>query len=338
MLKQTKELLSAMEKPETYDEPVKYIKLIQTHISWVFLTGNFVYKIKKPVDFGFLDFSTLEKRKKFCKKEVEINRLFSPEIYIGVFPVNKFGYNIKINGPGETIEYVVKMKELPQDRIMSILLDKDEIDTKIMDKLLDKLLEFYSKTKTLTDPFSPGSLETVKYNWKMNFRTVEKYIGRMIDEQTFEFVKGRVENFMKENKDLFSQRLMKGFVKWCHGDLHSGNIFVVDDKIYIFDAIEFNENFACSDVANDIAFLLMDLEFRHRRFLSDYFLKRYIEKTGDEDVKRLLDFYKCYRAYVRGKVNGLKIDDPSVPDFEKKESQDIARLYFQKALEYAKTF
>ncbi len=338
MLRQTKGMLESLNRPESYDSPVREIRLIQTHISWVFLTGDFVYKIKKPVDFGFLDFTTLEKRKKFCRKELEINRMFSPEIYIDVLPVNRSDYSIKINGPGETIDYAIKMKQLPQENLMNELLDKNLIETKTIDSIAEILTEFYSKTQTFRDPHSIGSFETVRFNWRENFRQTRAFIGETIDQKTFEFIEGRVSGFMEKNRDLFGKRLREGKIKWCHGDLHSGNIFVVDSKVYIFDAIEFNERFACSDIASDIAFLSMDLDFRHRKFLSDYFIKKYIEKSGDSEIEKLLDFYKCYRAYVRGKVLGFRVNDPGIPDPEKKEAAGTAKIYFQLALEYAKKF
>lgn len=331
-------MLEALKKPEAYDSPVKEIRLIQTHISWVFLTGDFVYKIKKPVDFGFLDFTMLEKRMKFCKRELEINRMFSPEIYIDVLPVNKFDHMIKINGPGETIDYAIKMKQLPQENLMDRLLDKNLIETKTIDKIVDILIDFYSKTQTHSDPYSMGSIETVKFNWRENFKQVRPFLGKTIGQEAFEAIERKVSEFMEKNSELFSKRLREGKIKWCHGDLHSGNIFVVDDKIYIFDAIEFNERFACSDVVSDIAFLSMDLDFRHKKFLSGYFIKKYIEKSGDSEILKLLNFYKCYRAYVRGKVLGFRIDDPNIPDSEKKEAMDTAKIYFQLALEYAKNF
>jgi len=337
MRKQTKEMLESLKKKESYDEPVKDIRLIQTHISWVFLTGNFVYKIKKPVDFGFLDFTTLEKRKKFCKKEVEINRMFSPDVYIGFVPVNRFGnYSIKINGPGETIDYAVKMKQLPQELLMDRLLDKNQVETKDMERIVDMLIKFYSKTQTFRDPHSIGSLETVKFNWNENFKQTREFIGKTIEKQMFEEIKQRIESFMDKNRELFDKRLKEGFVKRCHGDLHSGNIFIIDQKVCIFDAIEFNDRFAVSDVASDIAFLSMDLESRKRKYLSEYLIRRYVEDTGDIDLEKLLDFYRCYRAYVRGKVISFRINDPNLLDFEKKEAADKAKVYFQLASEYSK--
>jgi aminoglycoside phosphotransferase family enzyme len=331
----TKEMLEAMQNPKTYDERVDEIRMLQTHISWVFLTGNFAYKIKKPVDFGFLDFTSLEKRKRLCGRELEINRKFSPEIYLGVLPLSRYKDRMKIGGAGETVEYVIKMRQMPQERLMNRLLADNEIKTDTLVKIVDILIKFYARTDTYRLPNSVGSLATVKFNWHENFRQTEPFIGKTIDQKRFDDIKNKVTAFMNSNKDIFDKRLMESRVKWCHGDLHSGNIFVVDDKVYIFDAIEFNERFACSDVASDIAFLSMDLDFQHKTFLSDFFVKRYIQKSGDGEIAKILDFYKCYRAYVRGKVNSFKLKDPNVLDFEKDEARNTARLYFQLATEYA---
>ncbi|MEM5871408.1 MAG: phosphotransferase [Candidatus Aenigmatarchaeota archaeon] len=334
----TNEILEAMKNPKTYDEKISDIRMIQTHISWVFLTGKFAYKIKKPVDFGFLDFSSLEKRKRMCFRELEINRKFSPEIYLGVLPLARYKDRLKIGADGEVIEYVIKMKELPQENIMSNLLENNKITTDILVKIVETLLKFYEKTDTYRLPNSVGSLSTVKYNWNENFRQTENFIGKTIDQKRFDEIKAKVFDFMEKNKSIFDKRLIEGKIKWCHGDLHSGNIFVVEDKVYIFDAIEFNERFACSDVASDLAFLAMDLDFRHKTFLSDFFIKTYIKKSGDEEIAKLLDFYKCYRAYVRGKVNSFKLNDPHLLDFEKEEAKNTAILYFQLASEYARHF
>jgi hypothetical protein len=331
----TKEMLEAMQNPRTYDEKVDAIRMLQTHISWIFLTGRFAYKVKKPVDFGFLDFTTLEKRKRLCGRELEINRKFSPEIYLSVLPLARYKDRLKIGAAGETVEYVIKMRQMPQERLMNKLLENNEIDTDSLAQIVDILIKFYARTDTYRLPNSVGSLATVKFNWQENFRQTEPFIGRTIDQKRFDGIKIKVSTFMEKNKELFDKRLREGRVKWCHGDLHSGNIFVVEGKVYIFDAIEFNERFACSDVASDIAFLSMDLDFQHKTFLSDFFVKTYIKKSGDEEILRILDFYKCYRAYVRGKVNSFRLNDPNLLDFEKDEAKNTARLYFQLATEYA---
>ncbi len=334
----TDEMLEAMKSPQTYDEPVDEIKTVQTHISWIFLTGEFAYKVKKPVDFGFLDFTSLDKRKRLCKREVEINRMFSPEIYLGVVPLNVSKGKAKLNGPGDAVEYAIKMRQMPQEKLMDTLLGRNEIGTDVIARIVDKLADFYSKTQTYALPGSTGSLETVKFNWNENFRQTEPFVGKTIDRENFDLIKSKVLEFMQANRRLFDKRLADGRVKWCHGDLHSGNIFVVGGNVHIFDAIEFNERFACSDVASDIAFLSMDLDFRHRTYLSDFLVKKYAEKCGDAEVAKILGFYKCYRAYVRGKVNSFNTNDPHLLDFEKEDARNAARLYFQLALQYAKKF
>ncbi len=331
-------ILEAMKRPETYDVRVLKIDMIQTHISWVFLTGEYVYKVKKPVDFGFLDFSTPEKRKRFCEKELEINRMFSPEIYLGVLPVNRFNFDLKINGPGDPVDYVIKMKELPQDRLMDVLLERGMIDKEAMDKIIGILERFYSKTKTYPDPGSPGGIETVRFNWNENFRQTEKYRGLLLEDSEFREIERKVNKFMKEREELFRKRQREGKVKWCHGDLHSGNIFVINGKIFIFDAIEFNERFAVSDIANDVAFLAMDLDFKGRKELADHFVNMFIERTGDMELPDFLPFYMCYRAYVRGKVIGFRLDDPDVTPEEKEKAKALSKRYFEYAWQYSKEF
>ena len=156
-----------------------------------------------------------------------------------------------------------------------------------------------------------------------------------INRKDFSFVKDEVEAFMEKNKELFEKRIRDGRVKWCHGDLHSGNIFIEDGKIFIFDAIEFNERFACSDIANDVAFLAMDLDFRGFYDLSDYFVKTFAKKANDAEMMKLMDFYKCYRAYVRGKVTSFKLNDESMPESEKEKAKTEAKKYFSLARKYA---
>jgi aminoglycoside phosphotransferase family enzyme len=329
------EVFEAMKNPETYDVHPKKIDVIQTHISWVFLTGEFVYKVKKPVNFGFLDFSTLEKRKQFCFRELEINRMFSPEIYIDVLPINRFGGSLKMGGPGMAEDYAIKMRQLPQDRLMTLLLEKNLVTRRHMDELIQILERFYSKTKTFRDSGSPGDLDSVELNWKENFEQSEKYVGILLEKKEFDAIKRKISSFMKQNAALFHHRKKNGFVKWCHGDLHSGNIFVTD-SIHIFDAIEFNDRFAISDIASDIAFMAMDLDFRGSKDLADYFVNRFIEKSGDMEIEKLLPFYMCYRAFVRGKVLGFRMDDSHVPAQEKEKAREAAKRYFEFAYQYSK--
>jgi aminoglycoside phosphotransferase family enzyme len=327
-------VVEALMKPEAYEEEAGQIELKQTHISFVFLTKNFVYKIKKAVDFGFLDFSTLEKRRFFCEKEVELNRRLCGDMYLEVVPINKSDC-IKINGEGETVEYAVKMKRIPEEKIMSRLLEEGKVDRKLIDRMAKIIAEFHLKAKTNKRISEFGSLPMIETNWRENFEQTEDFIGETISKESYRLIRERTEEFMKENTALFLKRVAENRIRECHGDIHSGNIFVAD-RIYIFDAIEFNERFRFCDVASDIAFLAMDLDFKDRRDLSKFFVERYINYSGDREVEKLLDFYKCYRAYVRGKVTSFKLNDPNVDKEEKSAAKKESKAYFELATDYAK--
>jgi aminoglycoside phosphotransferase family enzyme len=331
-----KQVVEALMKPEAYDEDPGSIELVQTHISFVFLTRNFVYKVKKALNLGFLDFTTLEKRRFFCEKELELNRRLCKDMYLKVVPINKSDA-IKIKGEGETVEYAVKMKRIPQEKMMSKLLEKNKVDDRLVDRIAKIIAEFHSKAETNRRISKFGSLAIIETNWKENFEQTEEFVGKTISTEEFKLIHERVEDFMKRKVSLFEKRMAEGRVRDCHGDIHSGNIFVTDG-IYIFDAIEFNERFRYSDVAADVAFLAMDLDFKERTNLSNFFVRKYVEYSGDQELTKLLPFYKCYRAYVRGKVVSFKLKDPSVGGEEKNSAMKEAKAYFKLASTYVKFF
>jgi aminoglycoside phosphotransferase family enzyme len=329
-----KQVVEALMKPEAYDEDPGSIELVQTHISFVFLTSNFVYKVKKAVNLRFLDFTTLEKRRFFCKKELELNRRLCGDMYLEVVPINKSDA-VKIKGEGETVEYAVKMKRMPQERMMSKLLEKNKVDDKLVDRIAKIIAEFHSKAETNRRISEFGSIATIETNWKENYDQTEEFIGKTISSEEFELIRNSINNFIRQNASVFENRLAEGRVRDCHGDIHSGNIFVTNG-IYIFDAIEFNERFRYSDVASDTAFLAMDLDHKEQADLSDFFVKKYVEYSGDQGVVRLFPFYKCYRAYVRGKVTSFKLKDPSISNEDKHTATKEAKAYFKLASTYAK--
>jgi len=333
-----KELLCALLRPSTYGEGVKEVKLLQTHTSWVFLTGRYAYKIKKPVNFGFLNYTTLQRRKHFCEEELRLNRLLSKDIYLDVVPITLHKGEVRIKGRGKIVEYAVKMKELPQSSIMTNLLKEKRIDSSIIDKIASQVARFHQTAETSLEIEKYGRVETVEFNWEENFEQTKNLRGDLIEEKTFDEIKERVERFIRDRQFLFLERIEKGKVRRCHGDLHSGNIFIVDGKVYIFDCIEFNLRFSCSDTTSDIAFFVMDMEFLGEKPLSDFFLDRYILYSQDPGILRLLDFYKCYRAYVRGKVTSFKLFDKGISDEEKEEARDIAKRYFHLAHLYTRNF
>ncbi|MCL2358510.1 MAG: hypothetical protein LBH74_05840 [Nitrososphaerota archaeon] len=334
-MQSTNLIVEAMLKPETYPEPVSKIELIQTHISFVFLTEQYVYKIKKPVNFGFLDFSTLEKRHVYCEKELQLNRRLCPSIYLEVVPINKSD-KLKIGGDGQTIEYAVKMRRLPQEQLMIQLLQKGKIDEKIIDEIAAIVAKFHSEAQTSPEINVFGGLEIVRTNWVENFAQTQKYIGQTISVVDYALIQQKINHFMDKNQILFERRIADGRVRDCHGDLYSSNIFVTD-QICIFDAIEFNDRFRYSDVASDVAFLAMDLDYQNRSDLSDYFIKQYTLYSKDAQLAQMIPFYKCYRAYVRGKVVSFRIDDLNISIQDKTAAIKEASAYFQLAAKYAQS-
>jgi aminoglycoside phosphotransferase family enzyme/predicted kinase len=326
-----KKILAAFSNPEFYSHEVKTVRRAETHTAWVFLTGKRAYKIKKPVNFGFLDFSTLEKRKRFCEREIELNSELS-DLYLGIEPITLDEKdNLKLGGNGEVVEYVIVMKELPQEAMMSHLLAENKIGYGVIDKLAKETARFHKKARTSDEITNEGSLDSVRFNWEENFAQTEDVRGVTISAQDFDFIKQKIERFLIENEEKIRKREQEGHIRYCHGDLHSGNIFVHEGKIHIFDRIEFNLRFACSDTAADLAFMTMDLDFHGKRNLSDFFLDRYLDETGDYELLRFHNFFRCYRAYVRGKVIGFQLNqNPPDPETIKERASayfDLAKLY-----------
>ncbi|PVX23711.1 MAG: hypothetical protein CW716_11540 [Candidatus Bathyarchaeum sp.] len=331
-----KQVVEALLKPETYGQEVKQIELKQTHISFVFLNEEFVYKVKKAVNFGFLDFSTLEKRRIFCEKELILNKRLCGEMYLEVVPITMSAAGvIKVNGEGKTIEYAVKMRRVGEDKIMTRLLDEGKVNEDVVDRIAKILADFHLNAKTGEKVGEFGSLQMVETNWKENFEQTEEFIGKSVSKESYSLIRKKVQDFMKKNAAFFANRVADNKVRECHGDVHSGNIFVAD-KIYIFDAIEFNERFRHCDVASEIAFLAMDLDYKGRSDLATFFVKKYVEYSKDETLEKIVPFYKCYRAYVRGKVTSFKLNDPNVNPEEKNAAQKEAKAYFELAAKYAK--
>ncbi len=328
-----KKIVEALLTSQAYPENSRKIELIQTHISFVFLTERFVYKVKKAVNFGFLDFSTLNKRRFFCEKELELNRRLCPEVYLEVVPIN-MADALKVKGKGETVEYALKMKRLPQEKIMTQLIKEGKVDNKTIDELAKTVSGFHAKAQTSSAINEYGTIRIVKTNWDENFSQTEKYINQTIPEKQFKFLQTKINSFMEKSESLFEGRIRNGKIRDCHGDMHSGNIFITE-PICIFDAIEFNDRFRYSDVASDVAFLAMDLDYQQRPDLATHFIEQYVSYSKDKEIAALLPFYKCYRAYVRGKVISFKLDDPNISSEEKNAAAKEAQAYFKLAVQYA---
>lgn len=310
--------------------------ILQTHISYVVITDSIVYKIKKPVNFGFLDFTTLEKRRYFCEREVELNRRLCGDLYLGVVPITREGSFYRIEGEGESVEYAVKMRRLPEEGMMKRLLEKGALTKAHLDLLVDTLVPFYKEAETGEKVNYYGSLEVITFNTEENFTQTRPFVGKALTERKYNHIVNFTRTFLKEKASLFEERIRGGFIRDGHGDLYSANICFEDLKrVYVFDCIEFNDRFRCGDVAQDLAFLAMDLDFYRLRELSNYFIEEYVRKSGDQGLKEVLDFYKCYRAYVRGKIGCFTYADERVPPEERKRALESARAYFDLAFHYA---
>ncbi|MFC1898894.1 hypothetical protein ACFLXP_00960 [Chloroflexota bacterium] len=331
---QLPELVQALLNPEAYpDIPPRKIDLVQTQMSFVFLTDDYVYKIKKPVNLGYLDYTTLEKRLFFCQREVELNQRLCPDDYLGVIPVTQNKDKITLNGKGNVIEYAVKMCRLPQSRMLDTLLIKNKVSPQMIASVAKRLAEFHRQAETDEDISAFGSLETISHNSGENFSQTIEYIGRTISQASYRHIKDYSDSFIRANSSLFHKRVTDQRIRDCHGDLHIAHICFTDN-ICIYDCIEFNDRFRYCDVAAEVAFLAMDLDHYDRADLSRNFVDAYISHSEDTELTRLLNFYKCYRAYVRGKVEGFKLNDKYIPPAESAKAEDTARSYFELAESY----
>jgi len=330
-------LKKALLNPKIYPDHPKEVGFFETHISLLFFTGNHVYKVKKPVDFGFLDFTSLEKRKFFCVQEVNLNRRLSPEIYLGVVKITKDGDQILLDGRGEVVEYAVKMKQIPEELLMDKLLEKKQVTSKMIEAVSEKLVHFYFTAETNESIKSFGRPERVKQDTDENFEQTIRYMGVTIPKDVYEEIKNKTNDFFRTGEPVLYQRMASDKIRDCHGDLRLEHIFW-GKEISIFDCIEFNERFRYTDVAADIAFLAMDLDYHGREDLSEHLISAYIGESGDYELMGVLDFYKCYRAYVRGKVESFRLDDPNIPEKEKEEALKRAQKYFNLSYRYAQRF
>jgi aminoglycoside phosphotransferase family enzyme/predicted kinase len=310
------------------------VEMIQTHISVVLLGKHRALKLKKPVDFGFLDYTTLEKRRSACEAEVNLNRRLCPDIYLGVQTIRDVEGQPRLGGEGKIVDYAVLMKRLPAERMLDHMVAKDEVTEDIIDRVADRLSRFHKDTRRGPDVDHYGSPEVIRSNWEENFTQTAPYIGRTITESEFNTIRAWVNRWMENSGDLMRGRVRDGRICDGHGDVRSESISVTDG-ICVFDCIEFNERFRCSDVASEAAFLAMDLDVRGRPDLGYYFCERYHARAEDRQLFALLPFYRCYRAYVRGKVLSFRLDEAEFSETERNAAATRAKSFFHLARRYA---
>lgn len=337
------ELLAFLSDPASYPHRPEHVKLIQTHISYVALVPPYVYKVKKPVDFGFLDFSTVERRRYYCGEEVRLNRRLCPATYEGVVPLIRregmlaFGDSEGGDGGegGDVVDYAVKMKYLADGFFLHQWLARGALTRQHLDRVVATLAAFYRAETPSPVRAAWGRTENLKISTDENFEQTEPYVGVLLPRPAFEAIRYYTNRFYEYHARLLNRRRAEGHILDCHGDLHLEHIHLTPEGVCIYDGIEFNERLRYIDVANDAAFLAMDLDFNEQPGLAAYFARGMAEALGDPDLPVLLDFYKCYRAYVRAKVESMRSREAEVPEAERQASRARARRYYRLALRYA---
>jgi aminoglycoside phosphotransferase family enzyme/predicted kinase len=324
-------LIESLSDPKAYPHRPDSVRVIQTHISVVFLAGDLVYKVKKPVSFGFLDFSTRDKRRYFCRREVDLNSRFSEGVYLGVVPIHEGPSGMNFLGKGREVDYAVLMKRLPEDRTLIRMLDRDEVTPEILERTAVRMARLHEQAPVNPHIASFGYPEVIAQNLRENFDQTASFIGRTIERATHEEISALSKEFMESNEKLFRRRVSRGFIRDCHGDLHLDHVIVLNGIILI-DCIEFNERFRYGDTASDLGFLLMDFDFQGYPGYSGKVEAEYVRASGDEDIGLLTGFYKSYRAFVRGKVESFTLDEPEVSAKNKEEAGSAARDYFELSL------
>ena len=295
-------LIAALQNPALFAHPVKEFQVIETHISWVLLTGEYAYKIKKPMNFGFLDFTELSGRAHFCAEELRLNQRLTDDLYLEVLPITGSVEAPQLGGDGAPIEYALKMRQFPQNQMLSTLQANGELTAAHIDQMARQIAQFHLAAPKVAVEHPLGTPDSVMAPVEQNFEQIRPFLSDKADLVQLDALQAWARSSFDRLHGLFETRKAEGFIRECHGDIHLGNATLIDGKVVIFDCIEFNEPFRLTDVYADTAFLAMDLEDRGLKSLARRFISQYLEITGDYAGLELLNFYKAYRALVRAKV------------------------------------
>ena len=311
-------LIQALRQAARYDHPVGEIELHETHISWILLTGDYAYKIKKPVDFGsFLDFSTLQKRHALCEQEVRLNRRLAPSLYLDVIPISGTPEAPLLDDDSAPFEYAVKMRQFSNRHLFSSLQAEGALSMELLDDLVDQLVDFHEQVDRAGATCHHGWGDSTREIMAREFSLIGERLPSPEDRTRLEALQERVNEMEARLAPVFAERHREGFVRETHGDLHLGNAVRHQGRALLFDGIEFNDALRWNDVGCDLAFLLMDLEARGELMLARHALNRYLELCGDYALVRVLNYYKIYRALVRAKVAMLRHAEPGLPGDER---------------------
>lgn len=303
-------LLAALREPVSYPHAAGAVELIETHISWVFLAGEFAYKIKKPVNLGFLDFSSLDKRRFYCEEELRLNRRTAAELYLAVVPITEGSGGVRVDGPGEPIEYALKMRRFPQEALADSLARHRELRAAQADAIAAAIAAFHATIPAAAAGADYGSPERVAAPALANFEQLGRFVAVPAESARLAELRAWTVGESARLREVFAERKRGGFVRECHGDLHLGNLAFLDGRPVPFDCIEFSPELRWIDVMNEVAFLVMDLLEHGLAALAWRFLNAYLETTGDYAGVRVLRFYLVYRAMVRAMIACIRSRQP----------------------------
>ena len=299
-------LIEGLRRPGAYPHPTRRVELLETHCAWVLLTGEFAFKIKKPVDFGFLDYSTLEKRRFFCQEEIRLNRRFAPQIYLDVVAIRGEPERPHIGDDGPVLEYAVRMRQFPADGLLSQLAETGRLEAAHIDQMIARIADFHRTTGRASPASEYGDPARIHHWVVENFEHVRSVVSSAEDLQQLARLRQWVEQERVRLDALLRSRKRDGFIRECHGDLHLGNLTLIDGRVTLFDCIEFNPELRWIDVISEVAFLIMDLQERGYAGFANRFLNGYLQHTGDYEGIGVLPYYLVYRAAVRAKVAVLR--------------------------------
>jgi uncharacterized protein len=312
-------ILADLARPDAYPESFAGpVEVRQTHISAVFLAGPYAYKVKKPLDLGFLDFRTVEQRRHFCAEEVRLNRRLAPDVYLDVVPITRAGERLRVGGSGAVVDYAVRMRRLPDDHSLAADLARGTLDTARMADVGRRLAAFHAAADGGPAVARHAGFDTVAFNARENFAQMAAYVGRSISAPVYGRLNDLTEAALAALEPLMTARTARGVPRDTHGDLRLEHVYRFPGAepphdLVIIDCIEFNERFRFADPVSDLAFLTMDLLFRGRRDLADALTEAWFEAAGDEEGRDLLPFYLAYRAVVRAKVGSMALDEAEIP-------------------------
>lgn len=325
-------LIASLRDPVCYPHRVDHIDVLETHISWVILTGPYAYKFKKPVNLGFLDFTTLEARRHYCEQELTLNRRLAPSLYEAVVPIGGSAAHPVIGGDGPAVEYAVRMREFPQSALASRMLTQGDLTHEHLDAFAVRLAAFHATTGVAARNTPHGSPDAIMACARDNFTALERLLPDAADQTRLGELRAWTEQEYQSRRAWFGERHAQGFVRECHGDLHLANIVMLEGELTPFDCIEFDAALRWIDVMNEVAFLAMDLMDRGRVDYAYRFLNGYLEASGDYGGLAVLRFYRVYRALVRAKVHALRAAQAGLAAAERARLTAAARGYLTLAL------